>query len=77
MDNAARGGAQTMQDMRVADDRTKGRGQRAQHEVAVEAALLGRRFVLCGGGHLGRRQVRRSRGGEGTWPQSYICCGDE
>jgi hypothetical protein len=39
----------------------------------VEAALIGRRFAMCGraGGHLGRRQVLH-RGGYGTWSQSYV-----
>jgi hypothetical protein len=65
-DNTARGGAQTMQDERVVDNRTKGWGRRTQHKAAVEAAILGRRFALHGGGHLGRCRVLR-RGGNRTW----------
>ncbi len=50
----------------------KGRGQGTQHEAAVEAALLGRRFALRGGGgHLGRRRVLRG-GGNGTWSSYYV-----
>ena len=67
----ARGGMQTMQDKQVADDRTKGRGWRTQHKAAGEAVLLGRRFALHGGGHLGCHQVLRRRG-DGTWSGSYV-----